>query len=287
MPVVEVNGIDLVYERYPASTGVRGAPVVLVCGTGQPASSWSMFGTVEGLMAAGHEVITFDNRGVAPSACPAPPWSTDDMAEDVIGVISQLCDRPVHLLGASLGANIVHAVAMRRPDLVRTAIMTVGGTQFCAGYQPLARGLLEIIEHTGRIPAALDLYTMILAMLPPAARSDPAQIAAVDALAEMFTVAFGPGGQHGQMAANVGWMDGGDARITELAGMQVPCLMTANEHDPFFAPADMKRAAATIPDCQLEVIPGVSHVVLDPDWAARTNAITIEFLSMHEQTVDK
>ena len=40
-------------------------------------------------------------------------------------------------------------------------------------------------------------------------------------------------------------MNGGESRITELAGMQVPCLMTANEHDPFFALDLGEVAAAT------------------------------------------
>jgi pimeloyl-ACP methyl ester carboxylesterase len=97
--------------------------------------------------------------------------------------------------------------------------------------------------------------------------------------ADTFVAGFDPGGQHGQIAANVSWMDGGESRINELAGMQVPCLMTANEHDPFFALADMERAAATIPDCRLEIFPGISHVQVDP--LARLNTVAIEHFSTH------
>ena len=203
MPVVNVNGIDLAYERHLGAGGGDKPPVILVCGTGQQAVSWTMFGLIATFTSAGYEVITFENRGMRPSTCPPPPWTTDDMADDAIGLISQLCDQPVHLLGASLGANIVHAAALRRPDLVRTATMVVGGTQFVAGYQPLMRGVVELFEEHGRIPAAIDLYVNIMSILPPAARADPDQIASIEALADTFIAGFGPGGQHGQIAANV------------------------------------------------------------------------------------
>ena len=120
-----------------------------------------------------------------------------------------------------------------------------------------------------------------MSILPPAGRADAGQIAAIEELADTFVAGFGPGGQHGQTAANASWMDGGESRITELAGMQVPCLMTANEHDPFFALADMQRAAALIPDCQLEEFPGISHVPVNPDTLARLNEVTAKFVSTH------
>lgn len=280
MPIVHTNGLDLSYERHVGGGGNK-PPVVLVCGTGQQASSWTWLGLIETFTSAGHDVIAFENRGIQPSACPPPPWTTDDMADDVIGIVSQLCDQRVHLLGASLGANIVHVVALRRPDLVRTATMVVGGTQLLAGYQSLMRGELECLEETGRVPAPINLYVNIMSILPPAARADAGQIASIEALAESFLAGFGPGGQHGQIAATVAWIDGGESRITELTGMQVPCLMTAAEHDPFFALADMEQAAALIPDCRLEVFPGSSHVPVDPDTLARLNAVTAEFISTH------
>ena len=279
MPVVDVSGVQLFYERH-VGHGDR-PPVVLVCGTGQPAASWTMFGMIGTFTAAGHDVITFENRGMPPSTCPTPPWTTDDMANDVIGLMSELCDQPAHVLGASLGANIVHVVALRRPDLVRSATMVVGGTQFVAGYQPLMRGVLELFVEHGHVPGWFDTYVNIMSILPPAARADASQIASIEAMADTFVAGFGPGGQHGQIAANVSWMDGGEARITELADMQVPCLMTAHEHDPFFALADMQRAAATIPDCRLEVFSGISHVPADPDSLARLNAVAVEHFAMH------
>ena len=280
MPIVNANGLTFSYERHVGGGGDK-PPAVLVCGTGQQTSSWTWLGLIETFTSAGHDVISFENRGIQPSSCPPPPWTAEDMADDVIGILNELCDQPVHLLGASLGANIVELVALRRPELVRTAMLLVGGTQSLAGYQPLMRGELECLEEMGRIPAAINLYVNIMSILPPAARADPDQIAAIEALSDSFLEGFGPGGQHGQIAANVSWIDAGESRVAELTRMRVPCLMMAAEHDPFFALADMQRAAALIPDCRLEVLHGSSHVPVGPDTLARLNSVTADFVSTH------
>jgi pimeloyl-ACP methyl ester carboxylesterase len=61
MAEATVNGVRLVYDVHGS-----GEPVVLVCGTGQPAFSWDVF-QVPALTAAGYQVVTFDNLGREPS----------------------------------------------------------------------------------------------------------------------------------------------------------------------------------------------------------------------------
>src|SRR5476649_796917 len=71
MAVAKVNGIEIAYEVHG-----EGEPLVLVCGTGQRADSWSFLGMVTEPVEQGYQVVTFDNRGMAPSgssniwACP-------------------------------------------------------------------------------------------------------------------------------------------------------------------------------------------------------------------------
>ena len=117
MGEVIVDGVRLVYE----SAGV-GDPVVLVCGTGQPAMSWSLF-QVPALTAAGYRVVTFDNRGIPPSDVPPAPYSVPQMVGDLAGVIEALELGPSHVAGLSLGAFLTQELALARPDLVRSAVM--------------------------------------------------------------------------------------------------------------------------------------------------------------------
>lgn len=277
MDTVRVGDVELAYDIHGEGDDV----VVLVCGTGQPAAMWSGLGLLPAIVASGSRVVTFDNRGIPPSSCPPPPWTTDDMAADTIGLIETVVGAPVHLAGASLGANIVHAVAMARPDLVRSAIMMVGGTQFTGSWAPIMRANMAIYDAGGEPPADLDLFTMMLAMLPPSQRDDAEAAAFVESMAGALTTTFGPGGRHGQYAANASWIAAGDDKVSELADLRCPALFVANEFDPCFAVAAAHRAAELAPDAQVVVVPGVSHVAFDPSSSELMSSAIIDFISRH------
>ncbi|MEQ1787734.1 MAG: alpha/beta fold hydrolase, partial [Acidimicrobiales bacterium] len=132
MGKVSARGIDIAFEAH--GVGDRGT-VLLVCGTGQPAAMWSLLGTVGGLTDAGYRVVTFDNRGMTGAACPPPPWTVGDMADDALAVLEAV--GPSHVLGASLGALITQTVALRRPDLVRSVTFMFGGGQFGPAWRPM------------------------------------------------------------------------------------------------------------------------------------------------------
>jgi pimeloyl-ACP methyl ester carboxylesterase len=67
MAEVDLGDVRIAYE-----VSGEGEPVVLICGCGQPAIAWHL-GLVPALTAAGYQVITFDNRGMAPSSSPPAP----------------------------------------------------------------------------------------------------------------------------------------------------------------------------------------------------------------------
>ena len=66
----------------PTTCSAPGEPVVLVCGCGQPAVAWQLT-WCRPWSPPGYQVVTFDNRGVAPSSSPpaallgGPTWSHD------------------------------------------------------------------------------------------------------------------------------------------------------------------------------------------------------------------
>ena len=110
MPNATVNGISIDY-----STAGDGPPVLLICGTGQPADLW--FAQVADLTAAGHTVITFDNRGCGRSEAPPAPYLVADMAADTAALIEHLGLGPCDIIGYSLGGYIAQELAVTRPSI--------------------------------------------------------------------------------------------------------------------------------------------------------------------------
>lgn len=273
MGEVIAGGVRLVYD-------VRGTgdPVVLVCGTGQRAATWDLAGR-PALDDAGYRTIVFDNRGIPPSGCPPPPYTVEAMALDTIGLVEQLDLGPVHLVGYSLGALITQAVALRRPDLVRAAVLVFGG----GNISPQARLRMEIGAALAleRHPAARhhDDLEAVDNMLAPGQRHHEDAVAATLELARSLRGAPDPDGRAGQLTAGLHWARAD--HLTELASAEPPFLVVAAEHDANFPPVLLDRVARRIPDAELAVIEGCPHVPLAPEHVHVLGAAMLDFLARH------
>jgi len=104
MPLIAVNGIELYYESHGT-----GAPLVVLAGLGLDVSEMGM---LTGPLAARFRVIAADNRGAGRSAKPPGPYSIEQMAADVAGLMDRLELPRAHVLGMSLGGRIAMALAL-------------------------------------------------------------------------------------------------------------------------------------------------------------------------------
>lgn len=96
--------------------GPEGAPViVLVHGS---MDRMAGFAKVARRLSHEYRVVRYDRRGYGASAHHDGPFGVTDHAEDLLDIIA---DRPVVLIGHSMGGNVVFNIAQRRPDLVRAA----------------------------------------------------------------------------------------------------------------------------------------------------------------------
>jgi len=265
---VTVNGVRLVYE-----TRGEGVPMLLVCGTGQPAETWSMFGTTANFVDAGYQVTAFDNRGIPPSDVPEPPYAVSEMAEDTIGLMEHLGAAPFVVMGASLGGVITQTVALRRPDLVRAAIFLVG----CGNMSRYSAAYIGLQVKIVRAGIELDdderALTVFQAVAPSTAWGNDEAFEAVRSMASLF-VAGDPRGELGQYEADLGWSR--EDHLTELAGLRVPALAIACEYDFIFPPKLVRKAVEQMPDGEFVEIPGATHVAMDK--GAELNAAISDFL---------
>jgi pimeloyl-ACP methyl ester carboxylesterase len=269
MPVAVVNGIDIAYEVHG-----EGEPIVLVCGTGQRADSWSFLGMVTEPVELGYQVITFDNRGMAPSGCPEGPYSVEMMAEDTIGLIEHLGLSGVRMAGISLGGFITFQVARSRPDLLRAAVCIaglVGGSRYV---QMLTDARVDALREGRDMPAALDSMLSLPGTFAPATLQNDAVVEAMTSMmGSVFAEWSGPGRQ-GQYEADTEWIRHGTPwQEAALAETTVPLLVMAHEFDLFFPPSLLSWAAQRLPAGEFLEIGGCGHAGVEDIGAHREAAM--------------
>jgi 3-oxoadipate enol-lactonase len=269
MPVAVVNGIDIAYDVHG-----EGEPIVLVCGTGQRADSWSFLGMVNDPVEQGYQVITFDNRGIAPSGCPEGPYTVGMMADDTIGLIEHLGLSGVRIAGISLGGFITFEVARRRPDLVRGVVCIaglVGGSRYV---QMLTDARVDALREGRDMPATLDAMLSLPGTFAPATLQNDSVVEVMTSMMGSVSGAWSGPGRRGQYEADTEWIRHSVPwQEQALAETTVPVLVVAHEFDLFFPPALLARGAERLPAGQFLEIKGCGHAGVEDIGAHREAAM--------------
>lgn len=240
---------------------------------------WDVYGRAD-FDDAGYRTITFDNRGMPPSEVPPPPYTVAEMADDGIALLEHLGVDRAFVLGASLGANIAQAIALKRPDLVRAVILSVGGGDVSTGGRLNIDLSVEAMRAGGPVRDLAWTAGLLDATLTPSERRDDTAISFVlDLLGGTFLDPPSWDGLLGQMAANAAWAH--EDHLAELAGMQVPALLVGHEFDHSFSVSGREAAAEAIPDSELLILPGLPHMPLDPAPILANQPRLLEFLATH------
>jgi pimeloyl-ACP methyl ester carboxylesterase len=248
MPTADIGGVSLSYD-----VAGEGEPVLLVCGTGQPAFTWSMF-QVPALVDAGYQAVTFDNRGVAPSDAPPPPYSVDQMVAEAAGVVEHLGLEQVRVAGLSLGAIITQELALARPDLVRCGVMMGTFGRQDVFRRAVIQSWVDLDNSGVEVPRLYEVVTSAYSLFAPDTLCDEARVQQYLDLALAMPRWEGPG-RLGQHLADQGY----DDRLEDLAGITVPCTVIAFEHDMLTPPVLCREVADAIPGCHYVEIPNTGH----------------------------
>ncbi len=234
-----------------------GEPLLLVAGCGQPAVAWHLE-MVPGLVAAGYQVATFDNRGVEPSSSPPAPYSVEGMADDALALLDHLgWDQPVRIAGHSLGGWIAEVLAIEHPERVRSAALMGSANKPTAWEIAITTVERDLARLDYDLPR-LFYATETLHYLPIADIQNDEVVSTWLSFTADLPVWPNPG-RLGQYEAALGWSTD-PARTTRWAEIEVPCLVLAFEHDVDSPPEKARRAAEIIPGCEYQEIMGSGHI---------------------------
>ncbi|MGW7060737.1 alpha/beta fold hydrolase [Streptomyces sp. NPDC054904] len=258
MPLIDVNGIRLHYYDDPADrpavpTGSGGtAPaVLLIMGSGSKGRAWHLH-QVPALVAAGLRVITFDNRGIAPSDECAGGFGLADLVADTAALIEELRLGPCQVVGTSMGAYVAQELALARPELVDRLVLMATRGRADAVRSALSRAEIELYDTDVRLPASYEAVIEAMQMLSPTTLDDDQRARDWLDLLEL-TRASGPGSR-----AHLGITVGSDRR-TAYRDIRVPTRVIAFEDDLISPPRLGREVAEAIPGAEFEVLPDCGH----------------------------
>jgi len=252
-----VNEVALadVTIAYDIAGDRNGEPIVLVCGCLTPALGW--FGVVPMLVEAGYRVVTFDNRGVAPSSSPPAPYSVAQMAGDTLGLLDHLHIERARFVGHSMGGWIAETLAIEHPERV-TAAALLGSCNVATSWE---KAVTTVERDLARLDYELPNLFYALETLRYLPRAQIQDDATVDTWLALTgdNEPFPNPGRLGHYEACLAWsLD--TERVKGWPGITVPILVLAFEHDIDSPPARAKEAAAQIPTARYAEIADASHL---------------------------
>src|SRR5919199_217728 len=143
MPLARVNDVELFYE----DTG-EGFPVVFSHEFAGDARSWEP--QVRALSRL-YRCVTYNHRGFPPSSVPddRDAYSQDRLVDDLRGLLDTLGIERAHLVGLSMGGNVVLNFALRFPERCRGVVVAGcgAGTVDRAEFEQNVRDIVEILEQ--------------------------------------------------------------------------------------------------------------------------------------------
>ena len=161
---VDANGIRFAYRRFGKTGGV---PLVMNMHFTGTMDHWDPLVT-DGL-AAGREVILFNNAGISSSSGEVPT-TIAGMAADAVAFIKALGLTQVDVLGFSLGGLIAQEITLAAPKLVRRLVLVGTGPRSGEGMATLTPEAQEVFGASYANPD--DLWLGVF--FTPSAKSQAA-----------------------------------------------------------------------------------------------------------------
>ena len=143
---VHVNGL-----KFHVQTFGSGVPVIMIMGLGAPGDKWKH--NYE-LLSRWFWCIVPDNRGAGLSDKPeVESYTTEQMADDIIGIMDALDIKKAHVIGVSMGGAIAQQVALKAPKRVISLILTSTFASVSLAFKKALNLICDLKEDTD--PAVL------------------------------------------------------------------------------------------------------------------------------------
>lgn len=276
---VESNGLCFCVE---SRGDPEGEPVIFVMGLAAQMTLWPE-ALLNAYVAAGYRVIRFDNRDIGlsthlkdrlnghPVSVMArhrfglsidAPYSLQDMAADVVGLMDSMGLASAHLVGVSMGGMISQIVAAKWPERVRSLTLVMTSTNSPRLPLPQSKLIWKLAgvggkghDETTVVSRSLDFWKAIQSPgFPP--REDDVRAR----ITRDFRRSYHPAGILRQTRAIMA--TGSLSSMTRR--IRVPTLIIHGRADPLVRPVAAEQLKYLLPHARLEMIEGMGHDLPEP-----------------------
>lgn len=248
----------------------HGTPIVLITGYRASMANWNA--AFLNALAASHEVIVFENRGIGASLdtpdtldtrdLPAAPGAGGDpmqaFAHDAAALIEQLGLRDVTVLGWSMGGAIAQELAVQAPTLVRRLVLMNTLPPGPAG-EAVPPEVMKALSGNGP-----DHFRQVMTVLFPDALVADAMRCFVK---DMFRPAgytppsIPPAASGRQERALAAWTRD-QAALTALRKVAIPTLILSGSADLVLSPLNAAALEQTFRDSRWLEVSGGGHAMM-------------------------
>ena len=256
---IAVDGMSMGYR-----TGGNGYPLILVIGRAATMAEWDP-ALIEELI-GNHEVIVFDNRGVATSNNPTKETlSIGQMAEDTLALATALHIEKFDLMGWSMGGYISQQVAIDAPERVHKLVLCAtdtGGSHYVPPSPRVAK-LLTNPEGVTTTELLSLSFPRTKAGLTGAINYEFRVATQPDLEPESFTISTAT--MEGQTSAINAWKAPTGGSYELLPTVKAPTLVAWGNLDRGVKPRNDRIIVRRIPNARGQVFRGAGHAFLFQD----------------------
>ncbi|WP_300057424.1 alpha/beta hydrolase [uncultured Roseobacter sp.] len=204
-----------------------------------------------------HRVIVFNASGIS-SSTGEVPQTIDGMADDMARFMRAAGFEDADVLGWSMGGFVVHALAMRHPDLVDRLILVGTGPAASPETPAPVDGVFEVAT-TPEYGEDEREYLFFADAPSSLARAD-ASIRRIDAARDTESEpASTLEAMQVQAGAILHWLGEDPDGFSGLSSIQSPTLIVSGDRDPFFPAMAGVLLYREIPNARLAIYPMAGH----------------------------
>ncbi|GAA3188180.1 hypothetical protein GCM10010486_65870 [Nonomuraea roseoviolacea subsp. carminata] len=235
----------------------------------------SMFAAQIRALSDTHRCIGVDLPGHGASTWPAGGWTLDDIAADIALLIQESHWGPVVVVGQSQGGMIAMRLAARRPDLVRSLVLT--GTS--ARPEPAERHDLWRRRRSVLDTGTAEQRHAVMREVQEAATDPRWRTANPATAAAELNVMVGHDPAAMALALDAAVLHRPDIRHL-LPGIQAPTLVVAGANDRAMPVELSNEIAELIPAARLRLVPDAAHH-LPLEASDQVTGLITRFLADH------